>query len=97
MEASRRRLILPLSLGLLVVVGAPILAWRAGAERGGTVEDRARVEAALRRLGYVRWDEIEMEDGAWEVDDARDAEGREWDLKLRADTLEVISRERDDD
>jgi len=96
MDAERRRLIAPLSLAVLLGVVAPIIAWRAGAVSDITPEDRSRVEAALRRLGYQRWDEIEFENGVWEVDDARDAEGREWDLKLRADTLEVIEREKDD-
>ena len=96
MPPSRRRLLLPLSLALAVGIVAPVLVWRANAGRAPAPDERARVEEALRRLGYVRWDEIEFDDGAWEVDDARDAEGREWDLKLRAETFEVIEREQDD-
>lgn len=92
MDRSRRRLIRAASLA---VMAAPVLVSRASAGRAPTAEERPRVEAALRRLGYVSWDEIEFEDDLWEVDDARDAEGREWDLKLRADTLEVIERKPD--
>ena len=95
MSPSRRRLILPASLALVVGGAVPFMAWRASAGRDPSPDERAQVEEALRRLGYVHWDEIEFDDGAWEVDDARDAEGREWDLKLRAETFEVIEREAD--
>ena len=64
-------------------------------DRPPTVEERTRIEAELRRLGYVRWDSIELDDGLWEVDDARTQDGQEHDLKLRPDTLEVVRRERD--
>lgn len=42
-------------------------------------EERARIETTLRGMGFVRWGEIEREDGgrAWEVDDARAADGRQ--------------------
>ncbi|SDD95054.1 PepSY domain-containing protein [Belnapia rosea] len=60
-------------------------------------EERVRIEAALRGLGFVRWGEIEREnDGrAWEIDDARNAEGRQYDLKLAADDLRELWRRED--
>ena len=64
-------------------------------DRPPTPEERTRIEAELRRLGYVSWDSIELDDGLWEVDDARTQDGQEYDLKLRPDTLEVVRRERD--
>ena len=82
-----------------IVLAASILLLAAGTgfaeERPPTQEERARVEAALRADGYTAWGEIQLDDGrAWEVDDAVDAEGREWDLELEAGTL-VVSKKDD--
>jgi hypothetical protein len=60
MHPSRRRLILPSPWSSA--------SWRRRssgrrARREPTPEERARVETALCRLGHVRWDEIEFEDG----------------------------------
>jgi hypothetical protein len=65
--------------------------------RDPTPDERGRVEAALRSLGYTRWDDIDLEGDRWEVDDARGADGKEYDLKLDRETLRVISREEEDD
>ena len=63
-----------------------------------TAEERPRIEAALRQLGFVSWDDIEKEDNGrvWEVDDAKLADGTKFDVKLSADDLREISRKRDD-
>jgi hypothetical protein len=58
-------------------------------------EDRARIAEALRAEGYQSFEEVELDDGVWEVDDAIGSDGREYDLKLDPDTLEII--EIDDD
>ncbi|MFC7474616.1 PepSY domain-containing protein [Dankookia sp. GCM10030260] len=84
--------------GLIFATAAavPLLAAPpAWAGRPPTAEERARIETALRGLGYVRWDDIEFEHGVWEIDDARAADGREYDLKLNPDTLAVVEREPD--
>ena len=80
-----------------VLAVAPAVAPRADDDRPSPGE-RARIEAALRGLGFVRWGEIEREDGgrAWEVDDARTAEGRQYDLRLAADDLRELWRREDD-
>ncbi len=41
-----------------------------------------RVAHKLHHMGFVSWDEIEWDDGYWEVDDARRADGSQYDLKL---------------
>ncbi len=51
-------------------------------DRAPNPDERARIEQVLRAEGYTRWDEIELDDGVWEVDDAIAADGREHDLKL---------------
>ena len=59
-----------------------------------TPAEQARIEAALRERGFVRWKEIEREDDGqtWEVDDAYTADGQRFDLRLSADTLREILR-----
>lgn len=56
------------------------------ADRKPTLEVRSRIETKLKELGYTSWDEIEFDDerNAWEVDDARTADGRDYDLKAQS-------------
>lgn len=64
--------------------------------RDPTPERRALIEAALREQGYTAWDDIDEErDGRIEVDDARGADGKEYDLELDPRTLRVTKREED--
>jgi hypothetical protein len=65
------------------------------ADRAPTPEERTRIEAAVRAAGYTSWEEIELDDGVWEVDDAVDAEGKQWDLKLDPKTMTIIKRVQD--
>lgn len=71
------------------------------ADRAPTNEERSSIEAALRAEGFTSWEEIEFDDDdddaddqLWEVDDARGADGVEYDLKLDRD-YRIIKRERD--
>jgi uncharacterized membrane protein YkoI len=58
-------------------------------------EERARIAEALRASGYDSFEEVEFDDGVWEVDDAVGSDGREYDLELDPDTLEIIRKEGD--
>lgn len=69
---------------------------QAGEERMPTAAELAKIEDALKAAGYVSWDEIELERGGWEIDDARDADGNQYDLMLNPDTLEIISKQKED-
>lgn len=69
----------------LMLAASPALA-----DRAPMPAERERIEAVLRAEGFVSWEEIELDDGVWEVDDARTAEGREYDLKLDSDTLAIL-------
>ncbi|QIE54819.1 PepSY domain-containing protein [Pikeienuella piscinae] len=85
---------------LSAFVLAMACAGTAVADRAPTPEETARISVALEALGYKSWDEIELEDDDadgpyWEVDDARDADGVEWDLRLDVEDLTVIDVERD--
>jgi hypothetical protein len=61
-------------------------------------EERAKIESVLRSMGFVRWDDIEREEGGrvWKVDDARATEGRQYDLRLATDDLRELSRREED-
>jgi len=63
------------------------------ADREPTPEERARIEQVLRAEGFTAWDDIELDDDVWEVDDARDADGREYDLKLDPTTFRITGRD----
>lgn len=93
MHTSRRPFLGLGAFALLLAAGsAP-----AQADEKPNAEQRVRIEAALRALGYVRWDDIELSDErtAWKVDDARMPDGSKWDLRLAVDDLRVLRRERD--
>jgi hypothetical protein len=77
-------------LGLALALAVLQPAW---ADRAPTPEERTRIEAALRSAGFQRWEEIELDDGRWEVDDAVGADGREHDLKLNPDTFAIVERD----
>ena len=65
-------------------------------DRPPTEAERTAIEKVLREQGYVSWEEIEFDDGRWEVDDARTRNGLEYDLKLDPRTLAIIKRVHDD-
>lgn len=82
-------------LAILSLASAVVTPAWADDDRPPTPEERAAIEQVLRAEGFVRWDDIELDDAVWEVDDARTADGREFDLKLRPGTLEILRREPD--
>jgi hypothetical protein len=83
-------IILAAPFALLTAFAAPAFA----ADRPPTAEERTRIEAALRAEGYTAWDSIELDDNrVWEVNDARDAEGKEWDLDLDMQSLAIVKRD----
>jgi len=71
-------------------VAAPALA-----DRAPTAEERTAIEDVLKKSGYTSWEEIEHDDGMWEVDDARGSDGVEYDLKLDPQSLEIVKKIRD--
>lgn len=62
------------------------------ADRDPTPEERSAIEQALRAAGFTAWEEIELDDDMWEVDDARGNDGRIYDLKLAPGSFEIIRR-----
>ncbi len=46
----------------------------------------------LKQEGFTKWKEIELDDGMIEVDDAIDANGKQFDLHLDPKTLAIVKR-----
>jgi Peptidase propeptide and YPEB domain len=65
------------------------------ADRPPTPDERQKIEKILRSEGFTSWGLIELDDGLWEVDNARASDGLAYDLKLRPDTLEIVKRDPD--
>lgn len=65
------------------------------ADRAPTGEELAKIETALKGMGYTTWESIEMDDDqtVWEVDDAKLADGTEHDLKLATESLAVVEKD----
>lgn len=55
-------------------------------------DQQAKVEDILKKEGFTKWKEIELDDGLIEVDDAIDAHGKQFDLKLDPNTLAITRR-----
>lgn len=95
MNRTKRDLLVA-ALTLAAVVATPIAGARA--DDDPSPQERARIEAALRQMGFTSWEDIEREDDGrvWEIDDARAPDGHKYDLKLSAGDLREVSRKRDD-
>ncbi|MEL6060439.1 MULTISPECIES: PepSY domain-containing protein [unclassified Methylobacterium] len=78
------------SLLALALLAATSLAARADEKL--PPDQQAKVEAQLKQEGFTQWKEIELDDGMIEVDDAIDANGKKFDLKLDPKTLAIVKR-----
>ena len=77
----------------LIGVALPTLA----DDRAPTDAERTAIEAGLKAAGFVSWEEIEFDDGLWEVDDVRkQGSTQEWDVKLDPATYAIVSERQDD-
>ena len=77
---------------LLALTFALGLANAAQADEKLPPDQQAKVEALLKQEGFTKWKEIELDDGMIEVDDAMDANGKKFDLKLDPKTLAIVKR-----
>jgi hypothetical protein len=53
--------------------------------------DQAKAEAALKDQGYAHWKTIFLDNGTWEVDDAINNAGKQFDLRIDANSLKITS------
>jgi hypothetical protein len=56
-----------------------------------TSADQSKVEAALKAQGYTQWKTIVLDNGTWEVDDAINTAGKQFDLRIDANTLKITN------
>jgi hypothetical protein len=82
------RLTTPL-LALTLIAGTGLAAH---ADEKLPPDQQAKVEAMLKQEGFTKWKEIELDDGMIEVDDAIDANGKQFDLHLDPKTLAIVKR-----
>lgn len=80
-------------LSAILLAGAPLSPALAD-DRAPTGEELGRIEAALRAEGYTAWEEIELDDGVWKVDDAVSGDGLKYDVVLDQ-SFAVIAVEED--
>lgn len=85
---------LHLNLALVAAIFLAPTSYALADDRPPTDEERARIEQMLRGEGFTRWDDIELDDGVWEVDDAVGSDRREYDLKLDQQ-FQIIERDAD--
>lgn len=71
------------------------------ADRAPTPQEKAAIEKVLRAEGFVSWEEIEYDDDrpqrqpVWDIDDARTADGKAFDVRLEPGTLKVLRKQAD--
>lgn len=82
-------------MSLSLMIAASLASPAALELRDPNSRERARVEQVLRQAGFVRWDDIELDDGLWEVDDARARNGGEYDLKIDPRSMRIVRRDGD--
>ena len=80
--------------GLFCAAALALTPMAALADRTPDATERAAIEKALRAAGFTTWKEIELDDGRWEVDDARAEDGRKYDVELDRN-YNIIRREPD--
>lgn len=88
----------PLAAPALALAGILALPLAASADddRFPTSEELGQIESSLNGAGYTSWDDIEFDDGLWEVDDARKDSGRqEFEVKVDPDSYEIVSERED--
>ena len=72
-----------LALSALLALAAPLAAHaQSSDDRAPTPEETTLIDEALRAEGFTSWEEVEMDDGVWEIDDAVGADGQRHDLTL---------------
>lgn len=81
----------------LAFAAAALAATPAFADRAATAAERATIEPVLKAAGFVSWEEIELDDDGpfWEVDDARTADGRKYDVKIDPATMKIVRKSLD--
>lgn len=78
--------------GLAALAVGFVMTGSAFADRKPTPEEQTKIEAVLKQEGFTKWKKIEVEDDEIEVDDAIDANGKQFDLELDPKTFAIVKR-----
>ncbi|MCJ2081237.1 PepSY domain-containing protein [Methylobacterium sp. J-090] len=78
--------------GLAALALALAFTGAARADREPTAAELTRIDAVLKEAGFTKWKKVEVEDDEIEVDDAIDANGKQFDLKLDPKTFAIVKR-----
>lgn len=62
------------------------------ADRAPTPDELTKIEAVLKKEGFVKWKSIEVESDEIEIEDAIDASGKQFDIELDPKTYAVTKR-----
>lgn len=80
-----------------VIAATAMLAGFSGAAladgRAPTAEEQASIETALKGHGFSTWGKVEFDDGKWEVDNAKHADGKLYDVDLAKADLAILKKE----
>ncbi|TRW17798.1 PepSY domain-containing protein [Glacieibacterium frigidum] len=81
-------------LATTLAVATPALA----DDRAPNAAETVALKKRMASLGYVSWEEVELDDDGpyWEIDDARKADGKRFDVRLAPRTLALIRAVADD-
>jgi hypothetical protein len=78
--------------GLAALALGFVLTGSALADRKPTPEEQTQIEAALKKEGFTKWKDIEVESDEIEVEDAIDSAGKQFDLELDPKTFAITKR-----
>lgn len=84
------------SIALIFALAAAMPATARTPDRPPTAAERTEIEKVLRANGFTSWEDIELDDGRWEVDNARHKDNRVYDLELDPKTLKIVDRDLED-
>jgi len=65
-------------------------------ERVPTNEEAAAISAALQGYGFSTWSKVELDEGKWEIDNAKHADGKVYDVDLKVADLSILKKELED-
>jgi hypothetical protein len=76
------------TVGLVACAATALAATAATAgDRRATAAERAQAASVLSAAGFTSWRKIEVDDGKIEIDDARHANGRLYDVDIRGGSI----------
>lgn len=77
-----------------LVLAATLATPALSGERRPNAAERAELAGILSAAGFTSWQKIERDDGKWEVDNARHANGRVYDVDIRGGA--IVKKELED-